>query len=113
MVCRLIYSVELSALVALFVVVNFALLPVAFLKTLAHKLVQLKRHRNMKKVRCTLGWLILGPAYLLISQFVDAYHFICQCYRVEAKKNSGHEDEIKLRFSDFQRFRLVLTRLIE
>ena len=74
-ITRVIY-LPLSIVVAIFfMIINLLLLPLAFLKTLLHKMILLYRLPSKKRCLSLSLYFLLGIPMLLISQITDVIHF--------------------------------------
>ena len=61
---------------AVFMVVNLALLPIAFVKTVVHKAVLLKKYGGGWHLRNLLIFLFFGVPLLAVTQLTDVYFFM-------------------------------------
>ena len=66
--------------VLFFVSINLLLAPIAFLKTLLHKLLLTCRVNSCINFGIFCFYLLLGLPMILISQLTDVYYFIKLCF---------------------------------
>lgn len=67
-------------LLAVFMAVNVALLPFAYVKTIVHKALLLKRYKSQRHSRNLLVFVALGIPFLVLAQFTDAVRFMVHSY---------------------------------
>ena len=68
---------------SVFMAVNLALMPIAFLKTAVHKLVLLKKYRSKDHLKSAVLFIVLGAPMLLGSQFTDVYYFFKHTFKAK------------------------------
>ena len=73
------FPVALTVL-AVFMIVNLVLLPFAYLMTVVHKAMLLKRYKSSNQCQSLGLFIVLGIPILLIAQFADAYRFLVHSY---------------------------------
>ena len=87
---------------AIFMAVNMILLPFAYIKTVAHKIVLLKRFKSSKTCESLFIYILLGIPFLIASQFVDAYYFLAHSYSAKQRQISDKPVMKKLEFNDYK-----------
>jgi len=81
--CRLVYLPLILLLAIVFAVCNLLLIPFAYCKTVAHKVVLSFRNRSVSAIKDFIFYLLAGVPLLLISQFTDCYWFLNHAYNWE------------------------------
>lgn len=99
---------------SLFMAVNLALLPFAYLKTLVHKIVLWRVYKGKSQAMNFFVFLLLGIPMLLLSQFTDAFYFILHSYSTKQNHHlTDTKSKYKITLSDFKRLLDTLNQLVD
>ena len=74
------YSVVAMITLPIFLAVNLALLPFAYLKTVAHKFTLWRHYKGDSSCLNFFSYILFGLPLLACSQFTDAYFFILHSF---------------------------------
>jgi hypothetical protein len=86
-VCYLLVYGPLSlCLLAVFMTVNMALLPLAYLKTLIYKALRVLRYKSYKNCKHFLIYIVMGIPFLLCAQVTDVYRFMVHTYNTKQRQ---------------------------
>jgi len=78
------FYVPIAVLVLpIFMAVNLALLPIAYFKTILHKVIVFKKYKGAEHTKNLLVFTFLGLPFLVISQFTDVYYFLMHTFRAK------------------------------
>ena len=78
--CYLAYTPIFLCVLAVFIAVNFILLPLAYLKTLLHKLILVRRVTSRSNCGNLGIYMIFGVPFLLCAQLNDIYRFLVHTF---------------------------------
>ena len=113
-ICFFIIFLPVSIIVSLaFIAVNLILLPIAYLKTVAHKALLFRRYKGSYHCTNLFSYIALGIPMLLVSQFTDVYYFIHHTYSTNNLNKEEVQQSYKFDLSIFQRFRALTNKKIE
>ena len=82
-------------------VVNLILLPLAYFKTIAHKIILLYRFRTMNQIKNLLVFIAIGIPLLVLAQFPDAVRFFIHTFSDKAGKQENKNYSKRIEFKDF------------
>ena len=71
---------------SVFMAVNLILLPIAYGKTLIHKIVLYRRYRGTDLFKNVILFLVLGIPFLVCSQLTDVYYFMVHSFKTKQQK---------------------------
>ena len=101
--CYIVYF-PLSVLVlAVFMAVNALLIPFAYLKTVYHKMLLLKRYRSQSHCKNLLTFTLLGVPFLIIAQFTDAVRFMRHSYSSDQRQQIDRYYKLSISLSEFRK----------
>ena len=83
---KFVYGIYSVFLTAVFMAVNLALVPFAYVKTLYHKLILYQHYRGSDQLRNCLVFALIGLPLLLASQVTDVYYFLRHTFRSRQQK---------------------------
>jgi len=76
----IVYAPFSLCFLAVFCAVNLALLPLAYLKTVLHKILLLKYYKSRTYCKRLGTYVVLGVPFLLCAQVTDVYRFLAHSY---------------------------------
>lgn len=113
MVFLIVYLPISLVVLAVFVAVNLAMLPFAYLKTLVHKVALLRRYKAKAQLQSFLIFLFLGVPLLVLAQFTDAYFFLLHTYTLKQRQIVKQQVNSKMALADFEHMIEWLNQTIE
>jgi hypothetical protein len=78
--CYIVYATLSICFLTVFCAVNLALIPVAYLKTVIHKVFLFMRFRSTRYGKNLGIYIVLGIPFLLCAQITDVYRFLSHSY---------------------------------
>ena len=82
---NIVYFPMALVLLLIFVTVNALLMPFAYMKTLIHKSLLLRRYKSCNHFQKLLIYILLGIPFLVLAQFTDAIRFLRHTYSNKQK----------------------------
>jgi len=110
---KIVFSSIGIIILAVFMAVNFAMFPIAYIKTVIHKGVIFHKYRGSEFGKNLLFFMLLGIPFLLCSQVTDVYHFMKHTFKSKQQQQNERLYEEILTLADFTKFLNKLEGLIE
>ena len=101
-VCYLMVYGPLSlCLLAVFMTVNMALLPFAYLKTVVYKALLVARYKSCSYCGNFCIYIVMGVPFLLCAQVTDVCRFMAHTYNTKQRQQDERTYQKTIRLSDF------------
>ena len=84
----LVYGPFFLCLLAVFITVNMALLPFAYLKTVIYKALIVTRYKSCSHLGHLCVYIVMGVLFLLCAQVVDVYRFLVHTYNTKQRQQN-------------------------
>jgi len=101
---KFVFSIYSVLLLAVFMAVNLALVPFAYVKTLIHKVSLYKHYRGADQLKNVVVFTLFGLLLLLGSQVTDVYYFLRHTFKSRQQKQQERLFEHTISLADFQLF---------
>jgi len=112
-VCYLLVYGPLSlCLLAVFIAVNMALLPFAYLKAVIYKSLFVIRYKSFSYFGQLCMYIVMGIPFLLCAQFTDLYRFSIHTYNTKQREQNEENYLKTIRLEDFNEFLVHLNKMI-
>jgi len=101
---KFVFAIYSALLLAVFMTVNLALVPFAYVKTLIHKVTLYRHYRGADQLQRVLVFAFFGVPMLLGSQVSDVYYFLRHTFKSRQQKQQERLFEHTISLADFQLF---------
>jgi len=101
---KFVFGIYAALLLAVFMAVNLALVPFAYVKTLIHKVTLFRHYHGKDQLKNVAVFALIGLPLLLCSQVTDVYYFLRHTFKSRQQKQQERLFEHTLSLADFQLF---------
>lgn len=110
--CYIVYATLSICFLTVFCAVNLALIPVAYLKTVIHKVFLFMRFRSTRYGKNLGIYIVLGIPFLLCAQITDVYRFLAHSYDSKQRQQTDETFLKTIRLDDFDQFLVFIDEMI-
>lgn len=100
-------------LLAVFMAVNAALIPFAYIKTVTHKFILLKTYRSAVHLKNLAIYIFMGVPFLLVAQFTDAVRFIRHSYSNKQRQQTDKFYKLRISLVEFNKFNRYIKKKLD